>query len=71
MLLPTILRVIAFSHRERLAILSPAGSRPRETEESEERAAGLLDRLCLALGLLTNLVQAVDDVKHRVAGIST
>jgi hypothetical protein len=34
-----------------------------ETEETNERSARAFDRLCLALGLLTNLVQVDEDAK--------
>lgn len=35
----------------------------RETLDEDDRGAGLLDRLCLALGLLTNLVQGAPEAK--------
>lgn len=34
-----------------------------ENEETNERSARAFDRLCLALGLLTNLVQVDEDAK--------
>lgn len=41
-----------------------------EIEGAEDAAAAHLDRLCLALGLFTNLVQVVDEVKQLVGDTS-
>lgn len=70
MLLPTIIRLIAISHRERLATTTLPNDDAYTADGSEEKAAALLDRLCLSLGLFTNLVQVADEVKDRAADIS-
>jgi len=51
------MRTIAKSHTQRVGSLSTTES-PAESDED-------LDRLCLALGLLTNLVQCTDEAKER------
>lgn len=67
-MLPTVLRLIAISHYHRHAILVE-GDGGITGNASDEKSACLLDQLCLALGLFTNLVQ-VDDVKSHLADIS-
>ncbi|GJE86670.1 hypothetical protein PsYK624_027510 [Phanerochaete sordida] len=67
--LPTILRLIVITQRERRSPNPPtaedAGADDIEVAR-QERAAALLDRLCLALGLLTNLVQVAEEVKDLI-----
>jgi len=45
------------------------GSEDAEEAEGGEGDTQALDRLCLALGLLTNLVQVVEDIKDALRGI--
>jgi hypothetical protein len=53
------MRTIAKSHTQRVGSLSENDTEsPLESDED-------LDRLCLALGLLTNLVQCTDEAKER------
>jgi hypothetical protein len=40
-------------------------------EDASERETQVLDRLCLALGLLTNLVQVVEETKDLLRDIRT
>lgn len=67
-----ILRIIATSQRQRQVIPSATNGHEHlsEDHEHDELSAALLDRLCLALGLLTNLVQVVEDVKGLAADTS-
>ncbi|TCD68737.1 hypothetical protein EIP91_009883 [Steccherinum ochraceum] len=52
--MPTFVRILVTSHRERMALTVK-----KEEDEMDENdiTAQLLDRLCLALGLITNLIQ--------------
>ena len=61
LLLPYIIRTIMKSHDQRLVILS---NKERGAEEDDNEAQ-ILDRLCLSLGLLTNLVQASHSAKDQ------
>ena len=70
MMLHTIVRLITTSQRQRMAAtLSMSNDNP-EVGGVEDAAAAHLDRLCLALGLFTNLVQVVDEVKELVGDTS-
>lgn len=69
MMLPTVLRVISLSHRGRQTKVQIGETGARITDGHEEKAAAHLDRLCLALGLFTNLVQVVGEVKNIIADI--
>ncbi len=62
--LVAIVRVITTSQRQRLSALKRSTSADDEGEG--EDAAQLLDRLCLALGLLTNLVQVKSETAKLI-----
>lgn len=69
--LPAILRLIVVSQRQRLLLVQSGtedDSSPNQglKEAREDKAAALLDQLCLALGLFTNLVQLVEEVKDLI-----
>lgn len=66
MLLHTVVRIIATSQRHR-SELSSVKQEASELEATEDIASSLLDRLCLALGVFTNMVQAEEDVKELIA----
>ncbi|CCM05861.1 uncharacterized protein FIBRA_08097 [Fibroporia radiculosa] len=66
---PTIMRLIVLSHWQRIDALGDrkhrGGSYNANIEgEQIDRAAPALDRLCLALGLLTNLVQVSHEARE-------
>ncbi|KAH8083331.1 hypothetical protein BXZ70DRAFT_900832 [Cristinia sonorae] len=48
----TLMRIVVTSHRQRMISLAK-----KESQDESETSAQLLDRLCLALGVLTNLIQ--------------
>ena len=48
-----------------------AGAWPGRAELEEEGETQALDRLCLALGLLTNIVQVVEETKDLLREIRT
>ena len=58
---PFILRVLAKAHRERKA----TGNKDSPASDADDEARAL-DLTCLALGLLTHLVQLVDDAKDVI-----
>lgn len=62
LLMPFIMRTIMKSHDQR----SSALSRKHVTDEEDDNDAQVLDRLCLALGLLTNMVQALESAKDKI-----
>lgn len=68
-LLPTVIRIIAISHSERASILKTSDLTVDNEDGVESQAASLLDRLCLALGLFTNLVQTVEEAQDAVSHI--
>ncbi|EKM56922.1 uncharacterized protein PHACADRAFT_172620 [Phanerochaete carnosa HHB-10118-sp] len=72
--LPAILRFIVISQRERPSLVQSGpqdGQIAQHAEEAQqERAAALLDQLCLALGLLTNLVQVTEEIKDLISHIA-
>jgi hypothetical protein len=59
--MPFVVRAIVKSHRQRI---SSFGSKANPGSETDKEAQPL-DRLCLALGLLTNLVQSTDVAKEQ------
>lgn len=61
LLLPYITRTIMKSHDQHSVILS---NKERGAEEDDNEAQ-ILDRLCLSLGLLTNLVQVSHSAKDQ------
>ncbi|KAI0795425.1 hypothetical protein C8Q75DRAFT_449637 [Abortiporus biennis] len=80
-ILPSVVRTIMFSNRQRTALTKPSkkdadvkmeddgvGMMGGEDDEGDI-AAQLLDRLCLGLGLLTNLVQVAEETKDLVREI--
>ena len=58
-----VVRLIVISQRQRKGATMKAES--SEDAEEVDVAAPSLDRLCLALGLLTNLVQVCSEAKDR------
>lgn len=67
------MRTIMAAHRQWISSLSLSKKRSRADEELEvgveiedEADARVLDRLCLALGLLTNLVQVLDTANDLI-----
>ncbi|KII91108.1 hypothetical protein PLICRDRAFT_122892 [Plicaturopsis crispa FD-325 SS-3] len=58
--LPLVMRLVARSDRER-----SVSAVKKEEEEllADDRHAHSLDRLCLGLGLLTNIIQVIDEAK--------
>ncbi|KZT10474.1 uncharacterized protein LAESUDRAFT_644492 [Laetiporus sulphureus 93-53] len=65
--LPTIIRLITMSHRDYVGTMSnvkrEAGA---DDVEDHGNVSSSLDRLCLALGLLTNLIQECQEVKDAL-----
>lgn len=70
LLVLALIRVTMLSHRQHLDAVGNrsrvvSGEKDEEEEEDEsDAAAQLLDRLCLSLGLLTNLVQTCEEAKE-------
>ena len=60
--LPSILRLLATFHRQKVQSVAAEPSQ----HEDEDEAANYLDRLCLILGLITNLVQTSEESKERI-----
>ena len=50
----TFIRLLVISHRERMAF---AVKKEDDDVDESDMTAQLLDRLCLALGVVTNLIQ--------------
>lgn len=64
--MPLILRTILKSHNERQQSVSTSKRRKHDQtalQAEDDGDAHILDRLCLALGLLTNLIQMAEDAK--------
>jgi hypothetical protein len=61
--MPFIMRTIMNSHSKRCSALSNKRITEVMLESEDDNDAQVLDRLCLALGLLTNLVQMSDAAK--------
>jgi|ERR1700685_518247 hypothetical protein len=61
--LPFIMRTIMKSHAQRCSALSDRRVTGATIQAEDDNDAQILDRLCLALGLLTNLVQGSDTAK--------
>ena len=62
--LPATMHLIVTAQRERRLLEKHVDT--EGDSDSAESAARSLDRLCLALGLLTNLVQATPDARHLI-----
>ncbi|KAI0764887.1 hypothetical protein C8Q74DRAFT_1204781 [Fomes fomentarius] len=63
--LPAIMRLVVTAQRQRQMLEKRADTDEADVDDAEI-AAHCLDRMCLALGLLTNLVQATSDAKHAI-----
>ncbi len=63
--MPSIMHLIVSAQRER-RLLEKRVDADEGDPDYAETAARSLDRLCLALGLLTNLVQATPDARHLI-----
>ena len=63
--IPVIMHVIISAQQKRRIYSKKLDSEEADPEDIED-AARSLDRLCLALGLLTNLVQAAPDTKSVI-----
>lgn len=63
--MPAIMHLIVTAQRERRLLEKHVDADERDPDHAEA-AARSLDRLCLALGLLTNLVQATPDARHLI-----
>src|ERR1700721_2710772 len=59
--MPFVMRAIVRSHRQRIASFGTKANSGFETDKEAQP----LDRLCLALGLLTNLVQSTEVAKEH------
>ena len=71
--MPVIIRLIALSQAQRQIRESnlnvkreDEGGNEPDLDAEDDKSAQLLDRLCLALGLLTNLVQNVPEAKSSI-----
>jgi hypothetical protein len=67
--LPFIMRIIMKSHAQRCSALSNRRVAEVAPQVEDDNDAQILDRLCLALGLLTNLVQISDMAKDLTRNI--
>lgn len=63
--LPVIMRLVVTAQRQRQMLEKRVDTDEADADDAET-AAHCLDRMCLALGLLTNLVQATPDAKHAL-----
>lgn len=63
--MPTIMNLIIVAQRQR-RILEKRADADEADSNDVDSAAHCLDRLCLALGLLTNLVQATPEGRHII-----
>ena len=63
--MPATMHLIVTAQRERRLLEKHADAEEGDSDHAES-AARSLDRLCLALGLLTNLVQATPDARHLI-----
>ncbi|EJF63754.1 hypothetical protein DICSQDRAFT_153594 [Dichomitus squalens LYAD-421 SS1] len=61
-----IMFLVVMAQRQRRLLVKCVDAEETGSEDAEN-AARSLDRLCLALGLLTNLVQAASDARHVIA----
>ncbi|OSD08095.1 hypothetical protein PYCCODRAFT_1358095 [Trametes coccinea BRFM310] len=62
----TIMQIVVMAHRQRRLLEKQVHADEVDGDEADA-AARWLDRMCLALGLLTNLVQALQDAKAVTA----
>lgn len=70
--LPTIMRMVILSQRQRIEVTYRGDAfQPSQDNDEDDGAAQLLDRLCLALGLLTNLVQGALESKALIRDLCT
>ncbi|CAL1709185.1 unnamed protein product [Somion occarium] len=70
MAIKAVVRIVMMSHRQHMALAMKKEADELQDEDAEaDTAAQLLDRLCLALGLLTNLVQVSDAAKVALRDI--
>ncbi|KAI0746859.1 hypothetical protein C8Q80DRAFT_1104533 [Daedaleopsis nitida] len=65
--LPSIMRIVVSAQRQR-RMYEKCVAAEQVSSDDADNAARCLDRLCLALGLLTNLVQATPDARHTIGG---
>ena len=65
MSMPAIMHLVVTAQRERRLLEKCVDAEKGDCGHAEN-AARSLDRLCLALGLLTNLVQATPDARHII-----
>lgn len=63
--MPAVVNLVIMAQRRRRMLEKRADADEAESEDADD-AAHCLDRLCLALGLLTNLVQATPEGRHVV-----
>ncbi|KAI1798133.1 hypothetical protein LXA43DRAFT_875771 [Ganoderma leucocontextum] len=63
--MPAIMHIIVTAQRQRRLLEKRVDADEGDSDHAET-AARSLDRLCLALGLLTNLVQATPDARHLI-----
>ena len=68
--IPAIMLLVVMAQRQRRLLEKRIDAEEVDSEDAED-AARSLDRVCLALGLLTNLVQAAPDARHIIGDIST
>lgn len=66
--LPTVMHMIVMAQRQRRMLEKRTDADEADAEDADN-AARCLDRLCLALGLLTNLVQATPDARHMLGDV--
>ena len=64
-IIPMVMNLIVAEQRTRLIYAKKLDAEEADSEDAED-AAHSLDRLCLALGLLTNLVQATSEAKRTL-----
>lgn len=67
--LASIMRLLATCYEEKLRLDASAERHETIANDGEDDGAQCLDRLCLILGLLTNLVQTSDDAKNFIRDI--
>lgn len=66
--LPTVIRVIESAHR---SLLWSSSKKSAAEPSSRDTATSAMDRLCLALALLTNLLQERDNLAYSLQNMST
>lgn len=68
--IPAVMYLVVMAQRQRRLLEKRVDAEEADSEDAEN-AARSLDRLCLALGLLTNLVQATPDARHLIGDTCT